>query len=74
MTDAACEGAEANNAMAAAAAKWNFMFHSPDCGPSFKTAIHPGANLSLSGDVRMHKAPLERKKDSIGAGLGVFKH
>jgi hypothetical protein len=43
MTDAACEGAEANNAMAAAAAKWNFMFHSPDCGPSFKTAIHPHA-------------------------------
>jgi hypothetical protein len=49
------------------------MFHSPECGPSFKIAIHPDANLSLSRDVRMHKAPPERKKDSIGAGLGVFK-
>jgi len=74
MTEAAWEGADASNARAAAAAKYSFMFHSPECGPSFKIAIHPGANLSLSRDVRMHKARLERKKDSIGAGLGVFKH
>jgi hypothetical protein len=37
MTEAAWEGADANNAMAAAAAKYSFMFHSPDGGPSFQS-------------------------------------
>jgi hypothetical protein len=69
---AAWTGMEATRA-AAAAAKYSFMFHSPEMRIVVSIAIRLERNLRRQNHVRAHKTQFEKKKDSIGAGLCVVK-